>query len=353
MPALLSGSGRATRPRPGRRVPGAGAFEPLRKRFLTFLRVECGLLPNSLAAYDRDLRDLFGDLSGAGVSSPAGITPRLLAQHLARLKSEHGLAASSAIRHLAAIRVFCRWLAAKGLIEENAADVLDRPTRWKRLPDVLSGKQIKLMLEEGIEARRGGSSTSRHRGTQRNGHGVARNGNGRARPEQVLHLRDRALLELMYASGLRASEAAGLGVTDYLSDLGVVRVTGKGNKQRLVPAGKPARDAIGRYLSDCRPVLTPASQRHSDRLFLSRTGRPLERVAIWQIVRRTANAAGLRGVHPHMLRHSFATHLLAGGADLRVVQELLGHADIGTTQIYTHVDRSRLKSVHRKYHPRA
>ncbi len=365
--------------RPKHRVPQAGPFEPLRRRFLAFLRLECGLLHNSLAAYDRDLRDLFGDLARAGVSSPAAITPRLLTQHLAGLKSDRGLAASSAIRHLATIRVFCRWLTAEGLIEENPADVLDRPTRWKRLPDVLSGKQIKAMLEEGIEARRGGSSTSRHRGIRQNG-----DRDRRARPEEVLHLRDRALLELMYASGLRASEAAGLALTDYLPELGVVRVTGKGNKQRLVPVGKPARGAIERYLAECRPVLSPDAEaeesrrggprahashgpepsktqprrpargaRGHNRLFVSRSGRPLERVAVWQIVRRTANAAGLRGVHPHMLRHSFATHLLAGGADLRVVQELLGHADIGTTQIYTHVDRSRLKSVHRRYHPRA
>ncbi len=373
--------------RPKHRVPQAGPFEPLRTRFLTFLRVECGLLPNTLAAYDRDLRDLFGDLARAGVPSPGGITPRLLTQHLARLKSDRGLAASSAIRHLATVRVFCRWLAAEGLIEENPAEVLDRPTRWKKLPDVLSGKQIKVMLEEGIEA-------SRHRGIQRNGHGVARNGNGRPRPEEVLQLRDRALLELMYASGLRASEAAGLARTDYLPELGAVRVNGKGNKQRLVPVGKPARSAIERYLGECRPILAsdaeaeealrrspgslgprcpstqgakgseasktqPRRPRHErcardhNRLFLSRSGRPLERVAIWQIVKRIASAAGLKGVHPHMLRHSFATHLLAGGADLRVVQELLGHADIATTQIYTHVDRSRLKSVHRKHHPRA
>jgi integrase/recombinase XerD len=342
-------------------VPGAGPFEPLRRRFLAFLRVECGLLPNSLVAYDRDLRDLLGDLTQVGVSSPEGITPRHLTQHLAGLKSDRGLAASSTIRHLATIRVFCRWLLAEGLIEENPADILDRPTRWKRLPDVLSGRQIKALLEEGTEV-------TRHRGIQQSGADASRNGDRGARPGEVLHFRDRALLELMYASGLRASEAAGLALTDYLPELGVVRVTGKGNKQRLVPVGKPARDAIERYLVECRPVLSPDTgvvesstkprravrgSRDHTRLFVSRSGRPLERVAVWQIVRRTANAAGLRGVHPHMLRHSFATHLLAGGADLRVVQELLGHADIGTTQIYTHVDRSRLKSVHRKYHPRA
>lgn len=317
------------------RVPDAGPFRAERRDFLAFLRLECGLLPNSLLAYDRDLRDLLGDLASAGVSSPSGITPRHLATHLASLRSRRGLAGSTVIRHLATIRVFCRWLVARGLIHDNPADILDRPTRWKTLPDVLTPRQLKELIERGT----GASPPIR--------------GVGRRHP--TLHVRDRALLEVMYGAGLRASEAAGLGVTDYLDTLGVVRVTGKGNKQRLVPLGRPARDAVDRYLRECRPALARdagATSGH-DRLFLSRTGRPLERVAVWQIVRRAAASAGLRGVHPHMLRHSFATHLLAGGADLRVVQELLGHADIATTQVYTHVDRTRLKSVHRKHHPRA
>jgi integrase/recombinase XerD len=135
--------------------------------------------------------------------------------------------------------------------------------------------------------------------------------------------------------------------------LGALRVTGKGNKQRLVPMGTPARQALDEYLADCRPGLVRPGGKDKGRVLLSRTGRPLERVAVWQIVQKNARAAGLRSVHPHTLRHSFATHLLIGGADLRVVQELLGHADIATTQIYTHVDRSRLKSVHMKHHPRA
>ncbi len=326
-------------------MPGAGSFEALRRRYLIFLRVECGLLPNTLAAYDRDLRDLFGRLEHEGVRGPAGITPRTLSMHLAYLRSEHGLSASSVLRHLATIRVFCRWLVGERLIDEDPSAVLDRPTRWKRLPDVLSGKQIRTLLEQGGQARRVGSSTPRHRGSEQN---------ERPRADDVLHLRDRAMLEVMYSSGLRASEVAGLAIGDFIRNLAVVRVTGKGGKQRLVPVGQPARAAIDRYLSGCRPVLArSAVMVAAGRLFLSRTGRVLERVAVWQIVKRAAACAGLSGVHPHVLRHTFATHLLAGGADLRVVQELLGHADIGTTQIYTHVDRSRLKSVHSKYHPRA
>ena len=161
------------------------------------------------------------------------------------------------------------------------------------------------------------------------------------------------MLELMYAAGLRASEVGALRVNEYNATLGVLTVTGKGSKQRLVPIGRPAQEWVQRYLDELRGELTRFGDgRDERRLLLSNTGRPLERVAVWQIVRRLAHKAGLRNVHPHMLRHSFATHLLIGGADLRVVQELLGHSDIATTQIYTHVDRSRLREVVRKHHPR-
>jgi integrase/recombinase XerD len=173
-----------------------------------------------------------------------------------------------------------------------------------------------------------------------------------------LHLRDRAMLELLYACGLRASEVAGLRIADFHPTLGVVMVTGKGGKQRLVPVGKPAQEAVRRYLDECRPRLlagagkAPRPDRSAGRLLLSRSGRPLERVAVWQLVRKNAKLAGLGHVHPHLLRHSFATHLVSGGADLRVVQELLGHADIATTQIYTHVDSSRFRAIQKKFHPR-
>jgi integrase/recombinase XerD len=168
-----------------------------------------------------------------------------------------------------------------------------------------------------------------------------------------LWLRDKAMLELMYAAGLRASEVGDLAVDDYNATLDVLIVTGKGSKQRMVPIGKPAHDWTEQYLAELRPHLSRWDDgRDRGRLLLSHTGRPLERVAVWQIVRRNATLAELGDIHPHMLRHSFATHLLAGGADLRVVQELLGHADIATTQIYTHVDRSQLREVIRKHHPR-
>jgi integrase/recombinase XerD len=169
-----------------------------------------------------------------------------------------------------------------------------------------------------------------------------------------LWLRDKAMLELMYAAGLRASEVGALRTNEYNATLGVVLVTGKGQKQRMVPIGKPARTAVERYREELYPTLVRfGDRRDNGRLLLSNTGRPLERVAVWQIVRKCALLVGLEYVHPHKIRHSFATHLLVGGADLRVVQDLLGHADIATTQIYTHVDSSRLRDVVRQHHPRA
>lgn len=305
-------------------------FSDLHRQFLLFIRVECGLSANTLAAYSRDLIDLLADMQERGISSIGGVGARELSEHLVRLKTKRELAASSIVRHLATIKVFFRWLEARGFMDENPADVLDRPTRWRRLPGVLSRRQLKALLDAPAPA----------------------HWDGKGEAPVPLWLRDRAMLELMYASGLRASEVGAVQLTDYHETLGVVRVTGKGNKQRLVPVGKPALAAMQHYLAECRPLLAGGDGRDKGRLLLSRSGRPLERVAVWQIVRRNATAAGLKNVHPHVLRHSFATHLLAGGADLRVVQELLGHADIGTTQIYTHVDRSHLKDVHRKHHPR-
>jgi integrase/recombinase XerD len=174
-------------------------------------------------------------------------------------------------------------------------------------------------------------------------------------PRDAMYLRDRALLELLYAGGLRASELAELECGGLRADLGVARVIGKGNRERIVPIGKPALAAAREYLEGLRPVLMERGRergRATGRLLLSRTGSPITRVVVWQVVKRHAHRAGLRDVHPHTLRHSFATHLLEGGADLRVVQELLGHSNIKTTQIYTHVDRSRLKAVVKKCHPR-
>lgn len=340
--------------KPARRGPRAEArlsvppeaFAPAHRAFLTYLRVECGLLPNSLDAYSRDAAQLLWHLQDAGCRSLAAATPRQLSEHLTTLKTKRGLDAASVIRHLAAIRVFFRWAAETQGVANDPTAILDRPTRWKKLPDVLSPVQVRKLLDACTpDAAPGHVKPTRRKAPDR-----AAMIEDTARPNIPVHLRDRALLELLYASGLRASEVCSLTVNDVQESMGILRVTGKGNKQRLVPMGEPARRAVAEYLRACRPLL---EKPHLSKgcLLLSRTGRPLERVRVWQLVSHYAKRAGLK-VYPHMLRHSFATHLLIGGADLRVVQELLGHADIATTQIYTHVDRTHLKQVHKKHHPR-
>ena len=291
--------------------------------YLAFVRVEAGLAPSTVEAYRRDLVEMARDLTDHGVASPEATGTEDLANHLRRLHLERGLAPGSIIRHLASIRVFFRFLHAERRLDRDPARVLERPTKWKKLPSVLSPARMRKLVDAPAPE-----------------HGA-------------LWRRDKAMLELMYASGLRASEVGAVGVDDYNGTLGTLLVTGKGSKQRLVPMGLPAIEAIERYLAELRPHLARfPDRRDRHRLILSAQGRPLDRVAVWRIVRKYAAIAGLRDVHPHVLRHSFATHLVAGGADLRVVQELLGHADIGTTQVYTHVDRTRLREVVRTCHPR-
>ncbi len=293
------------------------------KGFLAYLRVEAGLSKSTLEAYERDLCMLIEDLQQCGRTTYADADPRDLAAHLKTLNTTHGLQPSSIARHLSAIRMFFRWLEANGHVSSDPAAPLVPPTRWKRMPGVLSPSRMRALIEAANETA------------------------GR------LWMRDRAMLELMYAAGLRASEVGSLRRDGWKKDLAVLLVTGKGDKQRLVPVGKPAIAAVERYLDDQFPNLTRFQDgRDQGALVLSHTGRPLTRVAVWQIVRKYAERAGLESVHPHMLRHSFATHLLQGGADLRVVQELLGHSNIGTTQIYTHVDSRHLRDVVMKFLPR-
>ena len=304
----------------------------LRRGFLIFLRVECGLMPATLEAYSRDLDRLLLALQDAGVEHPSGITPPLLIAHVRSLSRDRGYAPATVSRHIATIKVLCRWMHATGKLEDNPADFLDRPAKWRNLPGVLTPGQMRRLL-------------------------AAPAPTPGARPDAVpLWLRDKAILELMYASGLRASEVGAVSLSDVMEKHGIVRILGKGDKQRLVPMGRPAMDAMSDYIRECRSRLVTAEsageRRDRGKLFLTKSGRPIERVRVWQIVTHWAKAAGLRDVHPHTLRHSFATHLLMGGADLRIVQTLLGHADITTTQIYTHVDRTQLDRVIKTMHPR-
>lgn len=304
-------------------APEAPEFDRAVDAFIAYVRVEAGLSPATLEAYARDLRAMVTQLAAAGLRTPDDVTVDHLAAHIRWLGTEGALDPRSIVRHLATMRVFFRWLHANTRIRRDPARLLERPTTWKRLPGTMTPGQMKRLVEAPCPE-----------------HGA-------------LWLRDRAMLELMYAAGLRASEVGALKLNEYDPKLAILKVTGKGNKQRIVPIGQPAVDATERYLAELRPHLA----RHNDgrdrfRVLLSVTGRPLERVAVWQIVTRVARAAGIEGVHPHLLRHSFATHLVGGGADLRVIQELLGHADIGTTQVYTHVDRSHLRRAIEKFHPR-
>ena len=303
-------------------APTSGFDQPVRD-FLTHLKVEAGLAPATLEAYGRDLHELTTWLNEKGIPSPAETEPEHLAEHIRHLSRERELQASSIIRHLASMRVFFRWLAAMGRIVHDPARLLERPTQWKKVPGTLSTRQMRNLVE------------------------APGPDHGR------LWIRDRAILEIIYAAGLRASEVGTIRLDEFHEELAMVTVTGKGSKQRAVPIGDPALEWTLKYLEEVRPkLLRTQDARDRQRVFLSFSGRPLERVAIWQLVRKYASIAGLKDVHPHVLRHSFATHLLIGGADLRVVQDLLGHADIGTTQVYTHVDQARLKDVVKSHHPR-
>jgi integrase/recombinase XerD len=305
--------------RAGTDVLPQGPFDNPIRQFLSYCRVECGFAPATLRAYALDLRDLWRWMEEQGHRNWQALSIQTIADHLRALDA-HGLVVSSIARHVATIRVFGRFLEARSLLQTNPAELLSQPATWRTLPTVLNREQVGSLLA----------------GPQ---------------PEDLLYLRDVALLELLYAGGLRASEMADLEIEGLHLDLGVARVMGKGSKERIVLIGKPALAAVRIYLQELRPRLLRAD-RPTHRLLLSRTGKPITRIIVWQVVAKHARRAGLHGVHPHTLRHSFATHLLAGGADLRVVQELLGHSNIQTTQIYTHVDRTRLKEVVRKCHPR-
>lgn len=296
----------------------ASRFDAPVREFLTFCKVECGFAPATIAAYAADLRDLWVWMVQQKHRSWEDLSFDAIAAHLRSLQEEKGHAIATIARHVATVRVFCRFLKSADLIPEDPAEELSQPARWKKLPNVLGRDDMDRLLAA-------------------------------PQSESGLYLRDIALLELLYAGGLRASEAANLTVDGVHRELCVVRVLGKGSKERIIPIGAPAQRALDRYTDELRPDLI---KQPTDKVFLSRTGQPITRVVVWQIVKRHADKAGLDDVHPHTLRHSFATHLLAGGADLRVVQELLGHSNINTTEVYTHVDRSRLKEVLARFHPR-
>jgi integrase/recombinase XerD len=288
--------------------------------FLTYLRVECGLAENTLDAYERDVNRLRDFLADQNIHSFAQLTGAVLSSHLKQLKID-GLASSSIARHLATMRTFGKFLVHYQYCDKDPTELLMRPVTWSRLPHAVHANHIMKLL---------------------------------ATPQpdlDKLYLRDIAILETMYASGCRASELGSIELEDFRNDLGILKLTGKGNIQRLVPIGKPAQEAVQKYIEQQRPNLLKP-ERFTEKVFLTLRGKPVDRFALFALIKKYAKRAGLQGVHPHTLRHTFATHLLGGGADLRVVQEMLGHARVTTTQIYTHVDQGRLKSVIDEFHPR-
>lgn len=287
--------------------------------FRDFLTLEAGHSPNTVENYLRDLRRLAEFALARGIDAPAGLTRAVLREFVFALK-DLGLSAATIRRHVSAVRTYFGFLLGEGLVKEDPSDRLESPRLGRSLPDALSVAEVEALL-------------------------------GAPSIDEPLGWRDRALLELGYGAGLRVSELCGLGLTDLVMSEGLVRVLGKGSKERLVPIGRSVIGALSVYLHTLRPTLDRGASRQ--RVFLNNRGAPLSRVGAWGIVKRAAQRAGLtKTVTPHTLRHSFATHLLEGGADLRAVQEMLGHADLSTTQIYTHVDREYLRSVHRQYHPR-
>jgi integrase/recombinase XerD len=295
--------------------------------YFRFLRLEKSLSKETLAAYRFDLRRYVGFLTEHGVRRPDDVTEKLGTSYF-RLLKDMGLAPSSMARNFSAVKGFHRFLISEGAAASNPLQYLDAPKLPKKLPDVLSQTEVFAILDQPSKT-------------------VAKD----TRHERLL-VRDRAILEVLYACGLRASELTGLRQHDVFTDEKIVRVIGKGSKERIVPIGRSALHWIKKYQNGSRRFLVN-TQKSRDVLFLNARGSPLSRMTVWNIVNAYSRAAGItKEVHPHTFRHSFATHLLEGGADLRAVQEMLGHADIGTTQIYTHIDREYLKEVHKTFHPR-
>lgn len=283
------------------------------------LELEKGLSANTLRAYLSDVRAFTVFLTERGVAEPGAVDGALLRRYLGELHRRSHSPTTQA-RKLSSLRGYFRFLAADGLIAADPSEELDLPKRGRRLPAVLSRSEVERLL----------AATD---------------------PSRRLGLRDRAFLEMLYATGVRVSELIRLTFDDLDTAGGFVTVLGKGHKERVVPVGRRALEALDAYLREERPLLSRGKGRRA--LFLNRRGGALSRMGAWKIVRKHARRAGLsKPIGPHTFRHTFATHLLEGGADLRAVQEMLGHADISTTQIYTHLDRTYLKQVHKSFHPR-
>ncbi|UCH23970.1 MAG: site-specific tyrosine recombinase XerD [Deltaproteobacteria bacterium] len=294
-------------------------MDDLADRFLNYLLVEKGLSPKTLTAYGSDISRYLSFLDKKRIKKIADADTAVIIKYLIRMRDE-GLGARSRARHLVTLRGFYRFLVRENILRNDPAEIIDLPKSSLNLPNTLTVEEVKLLL----------------------------NTPDLKRP---VGLRDAAMLELLYAAGLRVSELIDLKLQDVNLEAGFVRVFGKGSKERIVPIGFYAKDKIDSYIKKCRPRLLKGIV--SPYLFVARAGKPMTRQGFWKLLKRYAQKAGfVKKITPHSLRHSFASHLLEGGADLRAVQVMLGHVDISTTQIYTHVAREHLKKAHEKFHPR-
>ena len=300
-------------------------FQDELDHYLQFVKLEKGLSENSVTSYQNDLHRYLLFISNTqGIKDLSGITLQHIENYLEELTAME-LAASSVARNISSIRSFHEFAVVEKLAKANPAELIDLPKKAKKLPEVLTTDEIETIL--GIPNR-----------------------------ETDVGIRNAAVLETLYATGMRVSELTGLELDNLFFEIGFIRVVGKGNKERLVPVGEIAQSELERYIEVVRPKYKSDKnpQKAKNKIFLSQRGNPLSRMSIWNIVNNAAERAGIeKNVYPHIFRHSFATHLLEGGADLRAVQEMLGHSSIITTEIYTHVDRSLLHQVHKEFHPRA
>jgi len=289
------------------------------EHFIFFLEAERGVSRNTIQAYTGDLKK-FSEYLKKKKKDIKGIVREDVVSFLMYLKDKE-LSATTIARNLAALKTFSKFLVAERVLEENVAGMVETPKTWKRIPDILSVEEVDRLL-------------------------TAPSG------KKIAALRDKAILELMYASGLRVSEVKDLKKININLESNFVKCLGKGEKERIVPVGKTAKKALENYIVRARDKFSKKT--HDEHLFLSKLGKKLSRQSIWKMIKKYAKEAGIqKHITPHTLRHSFATHLLEGGAELIGVQEMLGHADISTTQIYTHINKDRLRKTHKKFHPRA
>lgn len=287
--------------------------------FLDYLSVERGLSQNTIVSYQKDLSSYINFITGRAIDSLSKTNKNDVINFMLSQK-DRGLSPNSIARRLAAIKVFYRFLVRERILKNDPTSLVDSPKLWKKIPQTLSLNEVDALLRQpNIRDRQG--------------------------------IRDKAILETLYATGMRVSEAVNLKIDNVNLDIGFLRCIGKGNKERVIPVGTKAVGSLKRYIEASRPRLL--KNKESEFLFLSRFGKRISRQSLWKLVKKYAKAARIKTpVRPHVLRHSFATHLLERGADLRSVQEMLGHSNISTTQIYTHINKERLKSIHKMFHPR-